>query len=240
MESSRSLAVNHVFGTMAKADYARLEPLMVRTTLDRDFVLNEIGSNVDAVYFPAGAVLSIVTVMEGGQGVETCTIGHENAYGLDSTLGATRAVELAICQIPGVCYHIPTSQLKIAASESPALTDLFIRHIQANLAQTSQSVACNAIHPVEARLCRWLLMSHDRAGADVLPLTQEFLGFMLGVQRTTVTIAARALQAAGLIKYKRGHIEIIDRDGLEDGACECYEANAAKRALFFEGFPRLR
>jgi CRP-like cAMP-binding protein len=225
---------------MTKADFTRLEPLMTRTTLGRDFVLNDVGSIVEAVYFPAGAVLSVVTLMEGGQGVETCTIGHENAYGLDSTLGAPRAVERAICQIPGVCYHIPTSQLKTAASESQALTDLFIRHIQANLAQTSQSVACNAIHPVEGRLCRWLLMSHDRAGVDVLPLTQEFLGYMLGVQRTTVTIAARALQAGGLIKYKRGHIEILDREGLEDGACECYEASAVKRAVFFEGLPRLR
>src|ERR1700722_7098548 len=146
MESSRSLVANHVFATMTKADFTRLEPLMTRTTLERDFVLNEIGSNVDAVYFPAGAVLSIVTLMESGQGVETCTIGHENAYGLDNTLGAAHAIERAICQIPGVCYSIPTSQLKAAASESQTLTDLIIRHIQANLAQTSQSVACNAIH----------------------------------------------------------------------------------------------
>jgi hypothetical protein len=225
---------------MATEDYDRLEPLMSRVTLDRDFLVTEAGSTVAMAYFPAGAALSVVTLMAAGQGVETCTIGHENAYGLDHALGASIAVERVICQIPGVCYQVATSQLRQVANQSPALTSLLVRHIQANLAQTSQSVACNASHPVEARLCRWLLMSHDRAGVDVLPLTHEFLSYMLGVQRTTVTIAARALRAAGLIGYRRGRIEILDREGLEEAACECYAASDRKHAQIFEGFPRLR
>ncbi|WP_158918823.1 Crp/Fnr family transcriptional regulator [Caulobacter sp. S45] len=103
-----------------------------------------------------------------------------------------------------------------------ALLTLIVRHAQAQATLSEQSAACNAVHHVEARLCRWLLMSRDRAGANMLPLTQEFLSFMLGVQRTTVTAAARSLQSAGLIRYSRGRLELLDIAGLEEGACECY------------------
>ena len=137
-------------------------------------------------------------------------------------------------QVPGAAIKLPATRLKAAAALSINITDLIVRHAQANVAQIQQSVACNALHSVEARLCRWLLMTQDRTRSDRLPLTQEFLGFMLGVQRTTVTGVARTLQAAGLIRYSRGQIEILDRDGLKAGACECYasvlgEACAAAR-----------
>lgn len=174
--------------------------------------------------------------MEDGQGVEACTIGHESAHGLLHALGSSIAVDRVIAQVPGSCLKLPSAKLKAAAAASPHLTDLIIRHVQANVAQTQQSVACNALHHVEARLCRWLLMSQDRMTNGKLPLTQEFLGYMLGVQRTTVTGAARSLQSAGLIRYARGQIEILDRAGLEEGACECYAVVRHKHAqLLVEG-----
>jgi CRP-like cAMP-binding protein len=119
---------------------------------------------------------------------------------------------------------MPAVRLRAAAALNLGLIEAVVRHAQANAAQAHQSVACNALHNVEARLCRWLLMTQDRVGASRLPLTQEFLSFMLGVQRTTVTGVARSLQAAGLIRYTRGKIDILDRAGLKAGACECYQA----------------
>lgn len=225
---------------MESADFDLLKPWIISEKLERNQVLNEPGSEVDTVHFPAGAIISIITMMEDGRGVESCNIGHENAYGLASALGSTRSVDLVIAQVPGASYRLPTPRLRAVAEQSPPLTDLMIRHVQSTLAQTAQSAACNALHPVEARLCRWLLASADRSQNELLPLTQEFLGFMLGVQRTSVTLAARSLQAAGLIRYRRGQIEIIDHKGLEDGACECYAAARLKHEQFFDNRPRPR
>ena len=218
-------------------DFKSIEPFLIKSTIQRNFVSNETDMELESAYFPVGAVLSVVAMMEDGQGIETCTIGRENAFGLANALGSPCTVEQAICQIPGDCYHLPISRLRRAASESRTLTELLIRHIQASQAQISQAAACNALHTVEARLCRYLLMSQDRAAQDILPLTQEFLGFMLGVQRTTVTAAAHHLQAAEVIRCRRGHIEILDRAQLEAGACECYAAAIARHARFFEDYP---
>ena len=187
-------------------------------------MINEAGSLVDLLYFPDGAILSVITLMEDGRGVESCTLGRETGYGLLNAIGSRSAFNRVICQVPGAGYRMPASALKEAASESPGLLNLVARHSQVQAAMSEQSAACNAVHHVEARLCRWLLVSSDRALSDVLPLTQEFLGFMLGVQRTTVTSAARNLQSAGLIRYSRGRLELLDRVGLEEGACECYRA----------------
>ena len=129
-----------------------------------------------------------------------------------------------VVQVGGECFSIPGPALRLATLASPGLTNHVVRHIQANTTQTQQSVACNALHTLEARLCRWLLMSDDRTATGKLNLTQEYLSLMLGVQRTTVTRAASDLQAAGSIRYVRGRIDIVDRHQLEAGACECYLA----------------
>jgi CRP-like cAMP-binding protein len=126
--------------------------------------------------------------------------------------------------LPGTAAWISASRFYAAASESRAIRDLVVRYNDLLLAQVQQSVACNALHALEARLCRWLLQTHDCIDGDAIPLTQEFLGQMLGVRRTTVTIAARLLQSAGLIRYRRGLIQILDRAALEEIACECYAA----------------
>jgi CRP-like cAMP-binding protein len=224
---------NWLLDGLTGADFHLLRPDLVPVFLEHNAVLLEVGANVDAVWFPAGSVLSVITIMRDGLGVEACTIGHESAYGLLNALGSAAGTDRMIAQIPGPAVKIASAKLKAAAQKSMSLTYAMVRHIQANLAQTQQSVACNALHHVEARLCRWLLMSQDRMSESAkLPLTQEFLGFMLGVSRTTVTGAARALQSAGLIAYVRGQIEILDRSGLEEGACECYLAVKDKQAQF--------
>jgi CRP-like cAMP-binding protein len=124
--------------------------------------------------------------------------------------------------LPGTAAWISVSQFRAAANQSQAIRDLIVRYNDLLLAQVQQAVACNALHALEARLCRWLLQTHDCTDGDALPLTQEFLGQMLGVRRTSVTIAARLLQSAGLIRYRRGLIQIVDRAALEDISCECY------------------
>ena len=139
--------------------------------------------------------------------------------------------------MPGHGLQLPSIRLREAAYANPAIMEVLLRHARAILIQSEQSVACNALHHVEARLCRWLLMCHDRIDGGSLPLTQEFLSHMLGVQRTTVTAAASALQAAGLIRYARGVIEVLDRPGLEAGSCECYVAVQQKLEMVLGAAP---
>jgi CRP-like cAMP-binding protein len=221
---------NEFLDSLTAQDFALIESFLTQEHLAHNAVVTPLGAEVNSVLFPTGAILSIITMMEDGRGVESCTIGHESGYGLLNVLGSAAAFDRVISQVPGSALRIAGARLKAAATASPSLMDMILRHIQANLAQTQQSVACNALHPAEARLCRWLLMSRDRTRSQKLPLTQEFLGFMLGVQRTTVTAAARALQSAGLIRYSRGQIEILDHAGLEAGACECYAAVRERHA----------
>ena len=215
---------NHFLDALSDDDLGLLKPSLLCVSLPRGTVLCWPDSQVECVWFPVTAVLSVVTIMEDGHDVEGCTIGHESAYGLLNALGSAVTINRVIAQVPGRAVKALSSRLRAAAALSVGMTELIVRHAQANLAQTQQSVACNAIHGVEARLCRWLLMTQDRTRSDRLPLTQEFLGFMLGVQRTTVTAAARTLREAGLIAYSRGMIEIRDRRGLITHACECYSS----------------
>jgi CRP-like cAMP-binding protein len=236
LDNNLQIRGNSLVDGLIKADFDSLRPFFSWVQLEHNEVICRPGSIVDHVFFPTQSVLSVITLMEDGQGVEACTIGHESAHGLLHALGSSIALDRVIAQVPGQCLKLSSAKLKVAAAASPHLTDLIIRHVQVNTAQTQQSVACNALHHVEARLCRWLLMSQDRMINGKLPLTQEFLGYMLGVQRTTVTGAARSLQSAGLIRYARGQIEILDRNGLEEGACECYAVVRNKHAqIFTEG-----
>jgi CRP-like cAMP-binding protein len=221
---------NSFLDTLESADADLITPNIFQAEYAQQTVLAEPGFDTQFAYFPVGMVMSVVTMMEDGQGVEVSTVGHESGYGLLHALGSSRSMDRVIVQIPGPGYRIAISRLKAAAAASVSLTNLMIRHVQADLVQTQQSVACNALHHVEARLCRWLLISQDRTRTGKVPLTQEYLSFMLGVQRTTVTGAARALQSAGLIRYVRGQIEVLDRAGLEEGACECYAAVREKQA----------
>lgn len=222
MNKARAFSGNALLDHLEDADFALLESYLTEKFLERDTVIHDPGDRMDTVYFPNGAIMSVITLMEDGRGVESATIGRESAHGVLACFGSHRAHNRVIVQVPGPSFMMPTARLKDAASKSPALADDLIRRVQGNTAQVEQSVACNALHTVEERLCRWILLSADRGNGRVVSLTQEYLAIMLGVQRTTVTQAARTLQAAGLINYSRGAIEIINRKGLEDTVCECY------------------
>jgi CRP-like cAMP-binding protein len=235
MEFLQGHTGSHFLDGLSAEHFNLLKASLVEANLPRDTVLCLPGSELDCVWFPVTAILSVVTILADGQEVEACTIGHESAYGLLNALGSPTAIDRVIAQVPGVAIRMPSTRLKAAAALSINITDLIIRHAQANAAQIQQSVACNAVHGVNARLCRWLLMTQDRTRSDRLPLTQEFLGFMLGVQRSTVSGAAAALQTKGLIRYSRGQIEILDRDGLKANACECYASVLEKHAQLLGG-----
>lgn len=228
---------SHFLDSLSAENFELLRRSLVEVTFPRGHVLCVPGDDLDCIWFPTTAILSVVTLLADGQDVEACTIGHESAYGLLNAMGSSVAIDRVIAQVPGRAIKLAASRLRAAAALSISITDLIVRHAQANTAQIQQSVACNALHSVEARLCRWLLMTQDRTRSDRLPLTQEFLGFMLGVQRTTVTGVARTLQAAGAIRYSRGLIEILDRDRLKAGACECYASVLEKHAQLLGARP---
>jgi CRP-like cAMP-binding protein len=215
---------NHFLDTLDPADLRALRPHLSPINLVRNEVLDEAMRPVRFVYFPVQSILSVVTVMRDGAQVESRTIGRESAYGLLNVLGSPVSFEQMLVQIGGEAWRAPLAPLREAALASPSLVQAIVHHAQATIVQASQTTACNSLHPAEQRLCRWLLMTQDRLGADVLPLTQEHLSIMLGVQRTTVTALAGQLQARGAIAYARGRITVLERETLEAGACECYGA----------------
>lgn len=223
---------NHFLDALSPSVFQRLSPRLGRSRLDTDQELFRPGADIDRIYFPVDCVLSIMMVLSDGRSAETCTVGCEGAFGLLNALGSPHCVSHVFVQIGGEAYHVGLGELRQLADEDPILSDRIVRHAQAMIAQSEQSVACNAIHDVEARLCRWILMTQDRSGSSKLRLTQRLLSEMMGVQRTTVTGAARTLRDAGAIDYSRGVMIITGRNELEKRACECYvAAHAARQAI---------
>jgi CRP-like cAMP-binding protein len=186
-------------------------------------VLAPAGGEFDAVYFPVTAVISVIGRMCDGGAAEIGTVGSEGAVGISVILDAPPAPHETVAQIPGIALAIRAAELQQGMRDRPALRHLLLRYVHEYLMQVAQTAACNRLHGIEQRCARWLLMTHDRVGeADEFPLTQAYLAIMLGVRRAGVTVAAGALQTAGLITYHRGGIRVIDRVGLEGAACECY------------------
>lgn len=214
---------NHLLASLPANEFALLRPHLKDMTLKQGLVLAEQGEPIEQVYFPNSGMVSIVVVLAGGEkSIETATVGREGAVGAIAALGDRKAIARAIVQVAGVGSRISARHLQAAVRESPVLRDFIIRYQEMLLHQAQQSTACNALHEARPRLCRWLLQTRDRLDSDMVALTQEFLAQMLGVRRTTVTELARGLQGKGLVRYKRGKIEILDRQGLEECACECY------------------
>src|SRR5262249_631399 len=203
-------------------DFSLLAPHLRTIPLERGVMLHDVGEEIEHVYFPHSGMVSLVAVMQNGATVETATIGRAGVIGASAGLGVRSTIARALVQWAGTTAWISASQFQAAAAQSQAIRGLIVRYNDVLLAQVQQSVACNALHGLEARLCRWLLQTHDCIDGNVIPLTQEFLGQMLGVRPPTVTIAAQLLQSAGLIRYRRGHIQILNRAKLEDISCECY------------------
>jgi CRP-like cAMP-binding protein len=213
---------NLFLANLSARDREALAPSLSLVELERNEMLAHQGRSIIHAVLPLGAVVSVVTLMRDGRSVESRTVGREGGFGLLHALGSRMSYEQVTCQITGPAYRITLDALADAAAKSPELTRAIVIHAQATLVQSAQQCACNALHGVDGRLCRWLLLTQDRLGDDVLPLTQEHLSIMLGVQRTTVTAAAMNLQERGLIAYSRGKIRVLDRPGLMRGACECY------------------
>jgi CRP-like cAMP-binding protein len=194
-----------------------------RVSHPRGQVLSRQGQSIHRVYFPITSVLSLVTTLSDGSTIEISTIGNEGTTAFATYLGGdSMANATCLCQIPGDSLSVDTKTLRAAAGRNEQIRVVMDRYVLALLTQVGQAVACNALHSILERAARWLLTSRDRVQTDEFALTQEFLSYMLGVRRASVTVAARTLQAADLIKYQHGRITILDRAGLEEAACECY------------------
>jgi CRP-like cAMP-binding protein len=213
---------NRFLATLPPHDFSLLAPHLRTVALEQSVILQDAGEEIERVYFPHSGMVSLVAVMPTGATVETAIIGRAGAIGATAGLGARKGFARAIVQLPGTAVWLSAHAFHQAANQSPAIRDLIVRYNDLLFAQVQQSVACNALHSLEARLCRWLLQAHDCVDGNAIPLTQDFLAQMLGVRRTTVNATANLLQSGGVIRYRRGLIQIVDRAALEDMSCECY------------------
>jgi CRP-like cAMP-binding protein len=213
---------NRLLDLLPKDVTDRLLPEMERISTRLGDMVFERNQPVTHVDFPLGAIISIVVIMEDGAIVEAGTVGNEGMAGLPLLLGAQRSPTRAFYQVPGEALRLPARVFNEEVARGGAFMELMKRYAECFLIQVAQSAACNRVHPVEQRLCRWIVMTHDRVGTDTLLLTQEIMAQMLGVRRASVSVVAGKLQKAGLIRYSRGIMTIVDRAGLEGCACECY------------------
>jgi CRP-like cAMP-binding protein len=223
MAANLDLPVPNLFlASLPREDYEHLRPHFERVTLPSRMILYEMGQPIEHCTFTDGGMTSLIIRFEDGTAVEAGVVGKEGFAGISALMGAETAGHTSMIQMPGIGVRIKSSVLREAMLKSPALLDRVLRYSQALNMQISQTAACNAHHELQERLARWLLMAHDRAESDALPLTQEFLSIMLAVRRPGVTIAARSLQGTGAIEYERGRIVVRDRRRLEEASCECY------------------
>jgi CRP-like cAMP-binding protein len=213
---------NRLLAAMEADSRARIEPHLDPIKLKLGAVVCEAGGLLKHAYFPQGVVLSLLTVLENGSAIETANIGREGAVGLFAAMYSRVSFNRCLVQLEGDMIRCPIELLQAEFKYSEHVRDLFVSYSETMLSQVQQTVACNALHTTEQRICRWLLMMHDRAEGKALPYTHEFLSHMLGSNRKSVTIAAHSLQTAGLISYHRGMIQVVDRAGLEKASCECY------------------
>lgn len=221
--TDRPHSQNHILTSLPAEDYKRLAPHLEQVDITLGQVLQETGDVMKHVYFPERAMVSLISRTAQGESVEVGIVGFEGMAGVSAVLGVDQSPHEMMVQINGSMKRLPVTALRDEFKRGGALHDLILRYTQGLLLQTSQVAACNRLHTVSERLARWLLMSYDRCDCDDLPFTQEFLALMLGVRRAGVTEAALILQAEESIQYKRGHIQITDRQELEAHACDCYE-----------------
>jgi len=212
---------NRILTALPSSDRRELFSVVRSVTLPVKTVLFEPGAPIEALYFPVDGVISLVTPLHDGAIVEVATIGNEGIVGVPPVPLGGLPVR-AISQVAGHSLRMEAAAFLSLFGRSRAFQSLVDKYTQALFGQISQAAACNRLHSSEERLSRWLLMRHDRVGADQFMITQEFLGQMLGARRSTVSVSAGILQRAGLIRYVRGHVTIVDRAGLEAVSCECY------------------
>ncbi|SNT35609.1 cAMP-binding domain of CRP or a regulatory subunit of cAMP-dependent protein kinases [Noviherbaspirillum humi] len=213
---------NLLLSRLPESDYQALLPHLELVDTPLHFTLFERDKPIPHVYFPLTGGHSVLATMEDGSAVEIGTVGYEGFAAVDLIMGSDIAVETTVCQIPGTALRMPAEVFMQMAQGDTPLRRIALRYLHAYLGMVSQSAACNRLHALEHRLARWLLMCHDRMGHQDFFLTQEYLAAMLGVQRPSVSVVASVLQRAGIIDYKRGKVQILDRKGLEETSCECY------------------
>ncbi|MEP7102655.1 MAG: Crp/Fnr family transcriptional regulator [Burkholderiales bacterium] len=212
---------NHLLAALPEPEWKRWSPQMELIDLELGAVLYESGSTMTHVYFPTTAIVSLLYVMENGASAEIAVVGNEGLVGISLFMGGNSTPSRAVVQSAGKGYRIPSQALKDEFKLAPVL-HLLLRYTQALITQMAQTAVCNRHHSLDQQLCRWLLLSLDRLEGDDLIMTQELISNMLGVRREGVTESALKLQKAGLIKYSRGHITVLDRPALEARTCECY------------------
>lgn len=216
-------AGNRLLNLLPEPDRARLMSQMTRVPLTRKQVLHKGGDVVRQIYFPNDGVCSMTTVMRDGRMVEVATIGNEGLLGIGAIFGHETLNSESLVQVPGTdAWSMSTETFRLELEECPVLALIVNRYLQAFLAMVLQSTACNVLHTSEERCARWLLMTRDRVGGDMFPMTQELLSVLLGVRRPTVTLILQKLGQRGLVRYSRGRMEIADGPELEAVACECY------------------
>ena len=222
MSSPHSPKQNHLLAALPESDYARLLPDLELIPMPLGWAVYESGGRLGYVYFPTTSIVSLLYVMEGGASAEIAITGNEGLVGISLFMGGESTPSRAVVQSAGNAYRLRARVLKREFALGGNLQHLALRFTQALITQMAQTAVCNRHHALDQQLCRWLLVSLDRLQGDELVMTQELIANMLGVRREGVTEAAGNLQAAGLIKYTRGRIRVLDRAGLEKRVCECY------------------
>ena len=222
MKSAVDPCKNRLLAALPATTWARWQPQLEQFDMPLGAVLYEPGITMSHVYFPTSAIVSLLYVMEDGSSAEIAVVGKEGVVGVSLFMGGNSTPSRAVVQSAGIGFRMRAEALYEEFSTSQAVMHLLLRYTQALITQMSQTAVCNRHHALDQQLCRWLLLSLDALDGDELVMTQELIANMLGVRRGGVTEAAQKLQDAGLIRYKRGRIEILDRAGLERQACECY------------------
>jgi CRP-like cAMP-binding protein len=213
---------NRLLAALPAAEYALIARHLTDVSIAHRQAITERGQPITAVYFPRGAVISLLVTMDDGAAVEGATIGHEGMIGLAAFLDDGISIDDAVCQVPGPATCLDVQEFRSIAERSPVFQHVLRRYTLALMGQMTRTAGCNRVHPVEERLARWLLMTQDRVGAAEFSLTHDYIAAMLGVRRPSVTVVAGVLQKAGLIEYRRGRIRVLDRERLQEAACEDY------------------
>ena len=231
MDDSTNWPRNRLLLALSSRNLKQLMPDLDHVRCQREQVLMDADSSLDHVYFPDSGVLSVLAVYANGDVIEMATIGREGCSGTQAIFGAKVSSAQLLVQIPGTAAKMSRAAFTRAMQSMPTFRSLMYSYAQAFLEQVMVSVACNGAHSLKERLARWLLMMRDRSDDDGLPITQNLLAEMLGVQRPTITNAVRELERAGWIERGRRQVTILDRQGLEDASCECYQLVRARLAF---------
>ena len=217
-----AVPANQLLARLPREEFERLFPVRRPVSYKLKDVLFDVGASLEYAYFPNTGVISQITIMEDGEPIELWTVGNEGMVGLPIALGIIQSASRALVQVPSSGLRLAATKLVDEMSRDTPMRKLILRYAALSLCQVSQAVACNGLHSVRRRCCRWLLMTHDRVEGDEFPMTHEFLAQMLGVRRASVTTVLTPLQKAGLIRSRRGKISVVDRERLEENSCECY------------------